>query len=252
MPAAADDAVEPWPCPPGPASASRCRWSQRWPRPPRRTRRRRLTLLRAIAPASPLNVQSGGRRRLRRDGGREGSVTAVDIVQDVAPYGDALREAIRGSTLEPAREQGRVRARRVAPRRLPAASPSSRSSRRSGHATWRPPLPPIFPGRTSVTVPPYPPNALGSGKVILEADVTEEGKVTSPRGPQSRLAVRRGRHRGPPQESVFRPATRDGRPTAVSRIYLLFSFVGTTPDSGGTGRGRSWDQRPIDDAGSRP
>src|SRR6185436_4401420 len=38
-----------------------------------------------------------------------------------------------------------------------------------------------IPWPTSVAVPPYPPNALGSGMVVLEADVSDRGQVTGTR-----------------------------------------------------------------------
>ena len=183
-------------------------------------------VLRATAPASPLNVQSGGLAAFAVTVDEKGSVTAVDTVQDVAPYGDALREALRGWSFEPAREQGRaVRSRLlvVAFLRPPELAVLAPEKPRYLEAT----APAELPWPTSVIVPPYPPNALGSGKVILEADVTEEGKVTSPRvlNPGSPFD---GAATGAAQEWAFRPATRDGRP-AAARIYFLFSFVGTTP-----------------------
>lgn len=183
-------------------------------------------VLKAIAPASPLNVQSGGVAGFAVTVDETGSVTAVDTVQDVAPYGDALREALRGWSFEPAREQGRaVRSRvlLVAFLRPPELAVIAPERPRYLEAT----APADLPWPRSVTVPPYPPNALGSGKVILESDVTEEGKVTSPRvlNPGSPFD---GAATGAAQEWAFRPATRDGRP-AAARVYFLFSFVGTTP-----------------------
>jgi TonB family protein len=183
-------------------------------------------VLRAIAPATPLNVQSGGVAAFALTVDERGSVAGVDTIQDVVPYGDALREALHEWSFEPARDQGRAARSRVLvvaflrppelaviaperPRYLEAAAPAD------------------LPWPTSVTVPPYPPNALGSGKVILEADVTEEGKVTGPRvlNPGSPFD---GAATGAAQEWTFRPATRDGRP-AAARVCFLFSFVGTTP-----------------------
>ena len=65
-------------------------------------------LLKAIVPPSPFNVQSGGVAAFALAVDEKGSVTAVDTVQDVAPYGDALREALRGWSFEPARRQRRA------------------------------------------------------------------------------------------------------------------------------------------------
>jgi TonB family protein len=183
-------------------------------------------VLRAIAPPSPFNVQSGGVAAFAVTVDETGSVTAVDTVQDVVPYGDALREALRGWSFEPAREQGRAVRSRVLlvaflrPPELAVIAPERPRYLETA-------APADLPWPTSVTVPPYPPNALGSAKVMLEADVTEEGKVTGPRvlNPGSPFD---GAATGAAQEWVFRPATRNGRP-AGARVYFLFSFVGTTP-----------------------
>ena len=183
-------------------------------------------VLRAIAPPSPFNVQSGGVAAFALTVDEKGSVTAVDTVQDVVPYGAALRDALRGWSFEPARDQGRAVQSRVlvvAFLRPPELAVLAPERPRYLETT----APADLPWPTSVTVPPYPPNALGSGKVILEADVTEEGKVTGSRvlNPGSPFD---GAATGAAQEWTFRPATRNGRP-AEARIYFLFSFVGTTP-----------------------
>ena len=183
-------------------------------------------VLRAIVPPSPFNVQSGGVAAFALTVDEKGSVAAVDTVQDVVPYGATLRDAMRGWSFEPARDQGRAVGSRVLvvaflrPPELVVIAPERPRYLETG-------APADLPWPTFVAVPPYPPNALGSGKVILEADVTEEGKVTSPRvlNPGSPFD---GAATGAAQQWAFRPATRDGRPTAA-RVYFLFSFVGTTP-----------------------
>jgi TonB family protein len=188
------------------------------PTPPR--------VVRAMAPASHLNVQSGGVAAFALTVDETGSVAGVDVIQDVVPYGDDLREALRGWSFEPARDQGRAVRSRVLvvgflrPPELAVIAPE-----RPRYLDTDAPA--DLPWPTSVVVPPYPPNALGSGKVLLEADVTEEGKVTGPRvlNPGSPFD---GAAAGAAQEWVFRPATRNGRP-AGDRVYFLFSFVGTTP-----------------------
>jgi TonB family protein len=183
-------------------------------------------VLRAVTPPSPFNVQSGGVAAFAVTVDETGSVAGVDTIQDVAPYGDDLRAALHGWSFEPAREQGRAVRSRVLlvaflrPPELAVIAPERPRYLETA-------APPDLPWPTSVTVPPYPPNALGSGKVILEADVTEEGKVTGARvlNPGSPFD---GAATGAAQEWTFRPATRDGRP-AAARVYFLFSFVGTTP-----------------------
>ena len=84
-----------------------------------------------------------------------------------------------------------------------------------------------LPWPTSVAVPPYPPNALGSGKVVLEADLSDRGAVTktrilTPPSPFDSAAADTAR------QWQFRPASRGNRDVA-SRAFLVFSFVGTTP-----------------------
>jgi TonB family protein len=188
------------------------------PTPPR--------LLRAAVPASPWNVQSGGVAAFDVKLDERGTVAGVDVVQDVVPYGDVLREALRGWDFEPARDQGRAVPSRVLvlaflrPPELAVIAPERPRYRETE-------APADLPWPTSVTVPPYPPNALGSGKVILEADVSEEGKagnvrVLNPGSPFDGAATQAA------QAWVFRPATRAGRP-APARVYFLFSFIGTTP-----------------------
>jgi TonB family protein len=84
-----------------------------------------------------------------------------------------------------------------------------------------------LPWPTSVVVPPYPPNALGSGMVVLEADVSDRGAVT-----RTRILSAAGAFDGAAADTVakwaFRPARYKGR-EVPSRAFLLVSFVGTTP-----------------------
>ena len=107
-------------------------------------------------------------------------MAGVEAVQDFAPYGELLREAVRGWTFEPARDQGRAVRSRVLvlgffrPPELAVIAPPRPRYKDTV-------APPELPWPTSVTVPPYPPNALGSGKVVLEVDVSEEGKVAGSR-----------------------------------------------------------------------
>lgn len=84
-----------------------------------------------------------------------------------------------------------------------------------------------IPWPTAVVVPPYPPNALGSGEVVLETDVSDAGGVTN-----VRVVSQRTPFEGAAQDAAwtwtFRPARRGGQ-AVVSRAYLVFSFVGATP-----------------------
>lgn len=182
-------------------------------------------LVSAAVPASPMGAQSGGIAAFDVTLDEKGSVTGVEAVQDFAPFGELLRAAVRGWTFEPARDQGRAVPSRVLalgffrPPELAVIAPPRPRYKDTV-------APPELPWPTSVTVPPYPPNALGSAKVILEVEVSEEGKVTStrvlnPGSPFDSAAT------GAAQAWVFRPASRNGRPSAT-RAYFIFSFVGTT------------------------
>ena len=182
-------------------------------------------LLSAAVPPSPMGAQSGGIAAFDVTLDERGSVAAVEAVQDFAPFGDLLREAVRGWTFEPARDQGRAVRSRVLvlgffrPPELAVMAPPRPRYKDTV-------APPELPWPTSVTVPPYPPNALGSGKVVLEVDISAEGKVSSsrvlnPGSPFDSAAT------GAAQAWAFRPASRNGRPSAT-RAFFIFSFVGTT------------------------
>jgi TonB family protein len=84
-----------------------------------------------------------------------------------------------------------------------------------------------IPWPTAVVPPAYPSNAVGSGKVVLEVDISDRGAVTgtrvlteaTPFDVSSSAAVRQWK---------FRPAWRANREVA-SRAFFVFSFVGVTP-----------------------
>ena len=174
-------------------------------------------LVSAAVPASPMGAQSGGIAAFDVTLDERGSVAGVEAVQDFAPFGDVLREAVRGWTFEPARDQGRAVRSRVLvlgffrPPELAVIAPPRPRYKDTV-------APPELPWPTSITVPPYPPNALGSGKVVLEVEVSEEGKVVEHAGPQSRR--RRSTRRPPepprPGSSGRRAATAAPPPRAPS------------------------------------
>jgi TonB family protein len=182
-------------------------------------------LVSASVPASPLNAQSGGIAAFDVTVDESGAVAGVQTVQDFAPFGDVLRDAIGGWRFEPAHEQGKAARSRVLvlgffrpPDTAVIAPPRPRYKDTVA--------PDEIPWPTSVTVPPYPPGALGSGKVVLEVDVSAEGKVASPRvlTPASAFDAASTETA---QAWAFRPASHNGRPVAA-RAYFMFSFVGTT------------------------
>ena len=176
---------------------------------------------------APWNLaQAGGIAACEAVLDERGGVTRTDVVQDVAPYGAMLADAVRSWRFEPAREGGRAVASRMLvlgffrPPSLTFAAPETPRYKSTA-------APEELPWPTSVTVPPYPPNALGSGKVLLEAEVSEAGAVTSTR----RLSPA-GAFDDAAVQTVnawrFRPARHLGR-EVPSRVVLILSFIGTTP-----------------------
>jgi TonB family protein len=175
----------------------------------------------------PWNVQSGGIAACDVTLAESGAVVAVDLVQDVPPYGAQLREAIRSWGFEPAQQNDRPIGARVLvlgffhPPTLHIPTPEN--PRYKGTKA-----PDEIPWPTHVTVPPYTPNVLvvESGKVIVEADISDQGAVASARvlNPGSPFdsgvldALRKW---------TFRPAAHAGRPVP-SRAFFVFSFPTAT------------------------
>jgi TonB family protein len=174
---------------------------------------------------APWSVQSGGIAAFDVTIDERGSVKQVGVVQDVAPYGALLADALPSWRFEPARAGGRAVASRVLvlgffrPPLLSFPAPENPRYQQTQ-------APPEIPWPTEVGVPPYPPNVLGDGRVLIEADVSAEGAVT-----RTRIVWP-----GTPFDSAaeqaaklwrFRAASRDGRPVA-SRVFMLFSFAGVS------------------------
>ncbi len=179
--------------------------------------------------SAPWNVQSGGIAACEVTLDENGAVVAADLVQDVAPYGAQLNDAVRSWQFEPAREGDRRVGARVLvlglfrPPTLSIPTPENPLYKRTQ-------APEGIPWPTFVAVPPYPANVVGSGKVVVEADVSDQGQVTSARalGPATAFdsaALDAAR------QWTFRPAARSGRSIA-SRAFVVFSFVGVTPGIG--------------------
>ena len=78
-----------------------------------------------------------------------------------------------------------------------------------------------------MTAPPYPSNAKGSATVVMQVDVSDQGRVDS-----ARVLAAGSAFDAAALDTVkawtFRPAVRANRP-AASRAFVVFSFVGTTP-----------------------
>jgi hypothetical protein len=184
-------------------------------------------LVAAELEAAPWNVaQSGGIAAYDVRLDASGAVASAEIVQDVAPYGTMLGDALPAWRFEPAREDGRGVPSRVLvlgffrPPGLTFAAPES--PRYKGTVA-----PDEIPWPTSVVPPAYPSNAVGSGKVVLEVDVSDRGAVTgtriltapTPFDSASSSAAR---------QWTFRSARKGNREVA-SRAFFVFSFVGITP-----------------------
>jgi len=183
-------------------------------------------LVKAELGPAPWSVQSGGIAAIDVKIDEKGAVTAADIVQDVAPYGAMLDEAVPSWAFEPAREGARAVPSRVLvlgffrPPLTHFAAPDKPLYKGTV-------APPELPWPTSVVVPPYPPGALGNGKVILQADISESGLVTAASVLSPPTAFDSASADALKQWH-FRPATR-GNHKAPSRAFCVFSFLGTTP-----------------------
>jgi TonB family protein len=176
--------------------------------------------------SAPWNVTSGGIAACDVSVDANGQVSGVEVVQDVEPYGAQLADAVRSWRFEAAREgDSRVPSRVLVLGffRPPAFNiPTPEAPR---YKTTE--APPELPWPTFVAVPPYPPNAVGSGVVILDSDVADDGtvsdaRVLNPGGAFDSAA------RDAATQWTYRPARRDGSDVA-SRVFMLFTFTGVTP-----------------------
>jgi TonB family protein len=180
-------------------------------------------------PAIPIEAIGGGEVLVELDVSETGAVTRARPLRTTPPFTEFVMDAVRGWQFAPARELKQAGGR------------SSRAEVPSSVlvvAVYRPPVlvgptlgePPkeVSPPSSAVAspammpAPPFPPNALLGGTVLLEVLIDAEGAVekvnvlkTSP--PFDDPAVKTVR------EWVFRPAQRNGvRAPAV--VYVLFGF----------------------------
>jgi TonB family protein len=183
-------------------------------------------LLSAELGPAPWNVQSGGITAYDVQVDEEGNVAGAEVVQDFDPYGAILGEAVRTWRFEPAREDGRAVASRVLV--IGFFRPPGMNFPAPERPRYKDTVAPDeIPWPTSVAVPPYPANALGSGKVILEVDVSDSGAVVGTRVLTASTPFD-GAAAQAAQKWAFRPAQKGNRAVA-SRAFLVFSFVGLTP-----------------------
>lgn len=174
---------------------------------------------------APWSVQSGGIAAFDVTIDERGSVRNAALVQDVAPYGGLLGAALPAWSFEPAKEGGRAvesRALVIGFFRPPMLSVPAPERPRYKETQ----APAEIPWPTEVGVPPYPPNVLGDGRVLVEADISAEGAVTA-----TRLVWPGTPFDGAAEQAArawkFRAASRGGR-AVPARVFLLFSFAGVS------------------------
>jgi hypothetical protein len=176
--------------------------------------------------AAPWNVMSGGIAACDVSLDENGRVRSVEVVQDVPPYGARLSDAVRGWGFEAAREgDRRVPARVLVLGFFRPPTLSIQAPENPRYKTTEAPTELAWP--TFVAVPPYPANVVGSGVVVMESDVSDDGKVTATRvlNPGSAFD---SAARDAAGQWTYRPASRGGR-NVESRAFLLFTFTGVTP-----------------------
>jgi outer membrane biosynthesis protein TonB len=184
-------------------------------------------LVAASIGSTPWNVASaGGIAACEVSLDANGQVAGVTLVQDVQPYGAQLREAVQSWSFEAAREGDRSVPARVLvlglfrPPTLSISAPETLRYKTTN-------APPELPWPTFVAIPPYPANVVGSGAVILQSEVAEDGSVGATRVLNAGSPFDAAAHDAA-AHWTYRPATRNGRNVA-SRVFLLFTFTGVTP-----------------------
>lgn len=177
----------------------------------------------------PYGTQSGGIAAFSLSLDATGAVTGIQSVQEFAPYGDLMRDALPRWRFQPARDQGTAVVSTVLvlglfrPPALAFAVPENPRYKDTQ-------APSEVPWPTSVTVAPYPSGATGSGMVVVEVDVSNAGTVTGARVVTEPTAFDSAAT-GAVRAWTFRPASRNNR-DAASRLYIVLSFIGDTPAIG--------------------
>jgi TonB family protein len=152
-----------------------------------------------------------------------GGVTDVRILQDVEPFTEVIQKSVERWRFAPAREKGRKVSTHVLVAGLfrPAMLMFPAPDIEEGPDPDPDPSNDV-PMPTSVAVPPYPPNALGSAYVLVEVKLSKEGthedaRVISPKTGFDSAALDAARGWS------FRPALRENEPVPAN-AYLLFLF----------------------------
>ena len=183
------------------------------------------------APALPALAVGGGQVLLEVSIDSSGEVTGVTPLRVTPPFTELVSNAVRNWRFKPAtatvvRDDGL------------AEAPKSVSARALIAAHFRPPtlITPTLgerpadaespssgvPFPVATVEPPYPPKAISSGVVMIEALVDERGNVT-----EATVIRSAPPFDGPALEAArrwrFRPATLAGR-AAAGYVYLIFGF----------------------------
>ncbi len=185
-------------------------------------------------PPIPVNAVGGGEVRLELDLSTDGTVTRVIPLRDTPPFTELVTTAVREWKFFPARavvngdaaRSGAPIARAAVPAtvlvvamfRPPAMNTPTLGEPAKDSASGSEAVP--FPA--SITMPPYPPRAYGSGVVLLESRVSAIGSVEDvgviasapPFDEVARDSVKQWR---------FRPAKVQGIPVG-SLVYVIAGF----------------------------
>jgi TonB family protein len=170
--------------------------------------------------ASLYGARSAGLVLLEVGVDARGGVGDSRVLKDVAPFTDLLRDAVRGWSFVPARNGGVAVDSHVLvaglfrPPMLMVPAPETPSA--AAGDTLEAPRP------QAVTLPPYPPNAVGSATVLVELELAESGEILA----ANTLGATSGFDAAALEAArgwSFTPARRDGR-AVPARVYVVFTF----------------------------
>ena len=180
-------------------------------------------------PVIPIDAVAGGEVLIELDVNDRGAVTRATPLRTTPPFTDVVMRAVRGWQFTPARElvESRGRSSRVAVSSSVLVVAVYRAPVLVGPTLGEPPKD-VAPPSAAVAVPammpspPFPPNAVADGTVLLEVHVDAGGGIADVNvlravPPFGDVAVKTVR------EWVFRPAeVKGGRAPAV--VYVMFAF----------------------------
>ena len=151
-----------------------------------------------------------------------GDVSAVDALLETPPYSERLRAATSSWLFTPAREGGQAVPSRVLvaavirPPVLLLPGGAGEPPKEVGRPSLEAPAP------TDVVTPPYPPGARGDGLVVVEVEISAEGRVTAARLVRPAPGFDEAAL-GTARSWRFRAAQLGGR-SVPAVAYLLFGF----------------------------